>query len=126
MAKKLSNSYEIRKVSGVNPRFRLVAMFEKGGLINLIQKGNPEVFVEDAECNIVNVITTKKNDAIFQAVIETDKITHKKNRPALKQKPPPLAPDSICIRVADGIETLLNHRYKLGNDIFGEELSVAD
>lgn len=26
--------------------------------------------------------------------------------------------DSIYIRVADGVETLLNHGYKIGNDIY--------
>ncbi|KAG5878312.1 hypothetical protein JTB14_025362 [Gonioctena quinquepunctata] len=69
---KLSDSYVIRQVGGVNPRVQLVGLsdhYTSDTLQNLPFKCNKDMFSENSDCKVVKIMSTKKNDKIFQAII---------------------------------------------------------
>lgn len=73
---KLLNSYDIKEVSGVRPRLRIVGMtqhYTEDTLLSLLPRYNPNIFPEDSLLRILKVMPTKKNENIFQAIIEVDK-----------------------------------------------------
>ncbi|VEN45057.1 unnamed protein product [Callosobruchus maculatus] len=52
---KLGNSYDIKEVTGINPRIRLVGMskaYSEEQINSYLLKSNPEVFCGDVECTI--------------------------------------------------------------------------
>lgn len=77
----LANTYEVREVSGISPRIRLVGMSEQyteDDLHNLVLRCNSGMFYEDSECKIIKMMPTKKNEEVFQAIIQVDKISYSK------------------------------------------------
>lgn len=76
---KLSDKYEIKEVTGINPRVRIVglsARYENEELRDHIMKCNSDLLLPGAECKIIKVFPTRKNDSIFQAVIQFDRISY--------------------------------------------------
>nr|CAI5867064.1 unnamed protein product [Callosobruchus analis] len=79
---KLSDNYEVREVTGVYPRIKLVGMnckYSEETLKNLILRGNPSLFSDSGDFKIIKHFPTKKNDKIFQAIIQVDKISYEKS-----------------------------------------------
>nr|CAH7751110.1 unnamed protein product [Callosobruchus chinensis] len=70
---KLGNSYHIKEVTGINPRVRLVGMtsvYSEEQINSYLLKSNPEIFCGDVECKVLKTCPLKKNNEIFQAVIQ--------------------------------------------------------
>ncbi|CAH1994989.1 unnamed protein product, partial [Acanthoscelides obtectus] len=78
---KLSDSYVIREITGINPRFRLVGMSDKYSddkLRHLLLKGNTDTFEDDFECKIVKHFPTKKDPSVYQAIVQVDRSSYEK------------------------------------------------
>jgi hypothetical protein len=78
---KLSNAYEVKEVKPLNPRIRVVGMSEKWELEHLTSyliQINKHLFSIKPECKIINFGPTKKNDKIFQALVQVDQDSYKK------------------------------------------------
>ncbi|CAH1975592.1 unnamed protein product, partial [Acanthoscelides obtectus] len=78
---KLSDSYVIREITGINPRFRLVGMSDKYSddkLRHLLLKGNTDIFEDDFECKIVKHFPTKKDPSVYQAIVQVDRSSYDK------------------------------------------------
>lgn len=78
---KLSDSYEIREVRGINPRIRVVGItekFEDNELLNIIKKSNTGLISSKCDLKLIKYFPTKKNKHIFQAVLQLDKLTYDK------------------------------------------------
>nr|CAH7753147.1 unnamed protein product [Callosobruchus chinensis]CAH7767673.1 unnamed protein product [Callosobruchus chinensis] len=78
---KLSDNYEVREVSGVNPRIRVVGMnckYTEETLKNLISSGNPDLFSNSCDFKIIKHFPTKKNENIFQAIVQVDRLSYEK------------------------------------------------
>lgn len=81
VAEKLSADYDIKEVKGISPRLRIVGFSEKYDeetLHNLILKCNQDIFSDDSECKIVKIFATRKNNSIFQAIVQFDKLSYEK------------------------------------------------
>jgi hypothetical protein len=78
---KLSNAYEVKEVKPLNPRIRVVGMSEKWELEHLTSyliQINKHLFSIKPECKIINFGPTKKNDKIFQALVQVDQDSYSK------------------------------------------------
>nr|CAI5827432.1 unnamed protein product [Callosobruchus analis] len=78
---KLGNSYDIKEVTGINPRIRLVGMskaYSEEQINSYLLKSNPEVFCGDVECRVLKTYPTKKNNNVYQAEIQLDRISYER------------------------------------------------
>lgn len=76
---KLSDSYVVRELRGICPRVKIVGMSEDysaDSFIRLLKKCNPELFSVNTECKVVKMFPTKKNENIFQCILELDRVTY--------------------------------------------------
>lgn len=76
-----SNEYEVTEVRGINPRIRVVGMTEKfteEELINYIKKMNSQLINNTSDCKLIKFYPTKRNNNIFQAILQVDKISYEK------------------------------------------------
>lgn len=72
---KLNQNYDIKDVKTLNPRVRIVGMSEKleeSDLIEYIKFQNKHLIGEKFECKILKLWSTKKNDKIYQAIMQVD------------------------------------------------------
>ena len=79
--KKLSDSYEIRELHGINPRVRVVGFREnyaEEDFLNILKQLNVDIFDSNSLCNVIKICKTKKGDKIFQAVLQLDRATYDK------------------------------------------------
>nr|CAI5822850.1 unnamed protein product [Callosobruchus analis] len=78
---KMAGSYEVRDVTGVYPRIRVVGMSEKYSNEDLqksILSGNSHMFTATSECKVIKVYPTKKNADVFQATVQVDKESYER------------------------------------------------
>nr|CAI5855926.1 unnamed protein product [Callosobruchus analis] len=78
---KLGNSYDIKEVTGINPRIRLVGMrkaYSEEQINSYLLKSSPEVFCGDVECRVLKTYPTKKNNNVYQAEIQLDRISYER------------------------------------------------
>lgn len=76
---KMDNFYEVKNVAGFRPRLRVVGMtenFSSDDVSNYLLKCNPGIFVNDSGFKILKIFPTKKNESIWQMVIEVEKLTY--------------------------------------------------
>ena len=73
---KLSERYEVKDLRSVNPRIRVVGMSEKlkdEVLVNYVKYQNKNLFnLEKPECKVLKIWHTKKNNCVFQAILQVD------------------------------------------------------
>ncbi|CAG9818858.1 unnamed protein product [Phaedon cochleariae] len=75
LKEKMSAEYKVKEVGGVLQEIRLVGMTQKFSADDLktyLIKCNSNVFSHQSNCNILKIFPTKKNDNIFQAIIQVD------------------------------------------------------
>lgn len=78
---KLSDSYEIQEINGINPRVRVVGLTENypyDQLVTYIKKCNADLFLSNSVCKIIKTFPTKKNKNIFQVILQLDTFTYDK------------------------------------------------
>lgn len=71
---KLAKNYDIKMVSDPNPKVKIVGLSEKYSdkhLLNFLKNQNPFI-AKSTVCKVLKIWSTKKNSAIFQAVLEID------------------------------------------------------
>lgn len=79
---KLAVNYDIKEVKGVLPRVKIVGLSNNisetdlSELFEFVVKTNSNSFNLNSICNVVKVYPTRKNEKIFQAVIELDRTTY--------------------------------------------------
>lgn len=77
----MPESYEVKVSRGISPRIRVVGMnkkYSENELLEIIRKNNSFIIGGESEISVVNVTPTKKNDKVFQAVLELDRITYER------------------------------------------------
>lgn len=75
---RMSNSYDVMEVRGVNPRIRIVGIsrkLEEQKLLDTIRKCNRDIFSDNSTCSLVKFWPTKKDKNIFQATLQVDRFT---------------------------------------------------
>lgn len=75
----LPESYNIRVVTGIDLRVRIVGIttkLEDSELVNCILHMNRDLFQTNYTCKLLKFYPTKKNEKIFQAVLQVDKISY--------------------------------------------------
>lgn len=78
---KLNKDYTIKEVPALNPRFKVVGISEKLSneeLINYVKSQNKNVISENSILKIIQLMPLKKNNKIYQAVIQSDIATYNK------------------------------------------------
>lgn len=73
---KLADNYDIREIRGIYPRIRIVGFrcsYDDQTLISTLIKLNPDIFDTTFSYKVIKISKTKRNSAIFQAVVEVDK-----------------------------------------------------
>ncbi|CAH1984446.1 unnamed protein product [Acanthoscelides obtectus] len=76
---KLGDSYVIKEVAGINPRVRIVGLsgeYSDEQIRSYLLKGNPDVFCGDVECKVLKTYAVKKNNIIFQSVLQIDTVSY--------------------------------------------------
>lgn len=74
---KLSSTYNVKAVRGVNPRVRVVGIspeIDENDLLEIITKMNSNLINPD--CKLIKYFPTKKNRNVFQAIIQLDKTSY--------------------------------------------------
>ncbi|CAH0561711.1 unnamed protein product [Brassicogethes aeneus] len=77
----LSNDYEIKEVSTLNPRVKVVGMTEKleeEELSDLIIAQNKNQINNSTNCKLISISPTRKNCNVYQAILQVDIITYHK------------------------------------------------
>ncbi|KAK9879967.1 hypothetical protein WA026_016661 [Henosepilachna vigintioctopunctata] len=72
----LADTYEIKEVSGIHPRLRVVGMAENLSENNLrsnILSTNSKIFQNGSEFKVVKIFPTKKNPNIWQSIVQVNK-----------------------------------------------------
>lgn len=76
VSSKLNEKYEVKDIKGISPRIKVVGMSEKleeGELVKYAKCQNKTFFKhDDSECKVLRVWPTKKNQRIFQAILQID------------------------------------------------------
>lgn len=71
--RKLSDKYEVKEASKLDPRIKIVGItgkHEVDTMLNLLFSQNRHVFRDHDKISIVNIRRTKKNKDVYQAVIQ--------------------------------------------------------
>lgn len=101
---KMSDSYEVVEMHGLNPRIRIAGItgkYDDQKLLETIKKCNRGVFTDTSSCSLIKFCSTKKNPNTFQATLQVDKCTYE-NAVAFGY----LFVDFDCCKVFDAIEVL--------------------
>ncbi|CAH1114667.1 unnamed protein product [Psylliodes chrysocephalus] len=78
---KMAEGYSVKEVGGVLKKIRIVGMtanLTSTELYEYIISCNSNVFSEESVCRIVKVFPTKKNNNIYQAIIQVDKTVYER------------------------------------------------
>lgn len=73
--KELSSKYEVHQLKNILPQVRIVglsACYNNETLKNLLVKQNADIFSDSSNLNIVRTWPTKKNNTVFQALVQVD------------------------------------------------------
>ena len=76
---KLADKYEIKEVNAPKPKIKIVGVNEdlpEEELIQCLKIQNEPCFTADSECKILKYWHTKKNNKIFQVIVELDVVTY--------------------------------------------------
>lgn len=75
-SEKLSSQYNVKILKGINPRIRIAAISDKLSAEEIAEyavKMNPFFFESSFECNVISVTPLKKNNHLYQAVLQIDR-----------------------------------------------------
>ncbi|CAH2000545.1 unnamed protein product [Acanthoscelides obtectus] len=75
----LGDSYVIKEVAGIHPRVRIVGLtgeYSDEQIRSYLLKDNPDVFCGDVECKVLKTYAVKKNNRIFQSVLQIDRVSY--------------------------------------------------
>lgn len=78
---KLGDKYEVKKLTALNPRVKIVGIsdkFEENVLLNYIKQQNKSLFSENSQCQLVTFQPLRKNNRIYQAILQVDITTYNK------------------------------------------------
>lgn len=73
---KMSDTYDVKEVGAILPKFRLVGMstnISPEDLRSHLLMGNRSVFADDSECKVLKVLPTKRDPDVYQAIVRVDK-----------------------------------------------------
>lgn len=101
---RMSNSYDVVEVHGINPRIRIVGVsrkLEEQKLLDTIRRCNRDIFSDTSTCSLIKFWPTKKDKDIFQATLQVDRCTYEKAFEFGN-----LFVDLDCCNVFDAIEVL--------------------
>lgn len=72
---KLGDKYVTTEVKGISPRIRVVGLsedYEEESLVNHLKHQNKDCFNENSVISVIKCYATKKNNRIFQAILQID------------------------------------------------------
>lgn len=78
---KMSSSYDVKMIEGIQPRIKVVGMsenFTTDTITDYLFKCNDGIFVEKSACKILKITPTRKNPKIFQVILQVDKDTYER------------------------------------------------
>lgn len=78
---KLSGDYNIRESPGIHPRIRVSGICDnlsEDSLLKLIKKNNMPYILPESDIKLIKLLPTKKNNKIFQAILQVDKFTYER------------------------------------------------
>lgn len=76
---KLPSTYEVTEARGLNPRIRIVGIREKmddDELLSIIHSMNNHLINNNSDLKLIKFYATRKNNNIYQAIIQLDKISY--------------------------------------------------
>lgn len=76
---KLNDNYTVKEVPALNPRFKIVGISENLNdetLVTYIKNQNKTMIFENSVINVISRVPLKKNEKVYQAVIQTDIATY--------------------------------------------------
>lgn len=72
---KLGENYVVKPLSTINPRIRIVGLsqqFDDESLLSYLCSQNKSVFFDDSTSRVISVKPLKKNNKVFQAILQVD------------------------------------------------------
>lgn len=78
---KLSDQYTVKEVRGIKPRVRIAGISQKLSdqeLVDILVKQNGQLINCQSECTVIKCYPTKKNQNIYQAILQLNKKTYEK------------------------------------------------